>query len=271
MTDPLDRATDALRNAPTPPGPSPELTAATVAALDASFTHRRRRMRLVRALGATAALAAAVTVAVVLGTGSPVSALDTAVVKAKNAKSVKFVSTMVVHHKEFEPQVSTTYYQGTKMRVERENEVRIADYATNQAIFLYPDWEYAFRMKNTQKFDPPLDHFNKFVNTRGRKEGTDDVGGVRADRYHIKLDDKADPRDYRLWVDPRTGWPVKVEAKGKIDLSGAIPGEKEGDYTLTNDRFEWDAPLDEKLFSLDVPPGWELGDGPRMAPPERKK
>ena len=271
MTDPLDRATDALRTAPTPPGPPPELTAATVAALDASFTHRRRRMRLVRALGATAALATAVTIAVVLGTGSPVSALDAAVAKAKNAKSVKFVSTMVVHHKEFEPQVSTTYYQGTKARVEQENQVRVVDYATSQALFLHPDWKYAFRMKGTQKYEPPLDHFNTFVNARGRKEGTDAVGGVTADRYHLKLDRKDDPRDYRLWIDPRAGWPVKVETKGKIDLSGAIPGEKEGDYTVTDDRFEWDAAFDEKLFSLDVPPGWELGDGPRMAPPERKK
>jgi hypothetical protein len=270
MTDPLDRATEALRNAPTPPGPPPELAAATVAALDASFTHRRNRMRLVRAIGATAALAAAVTIAVVLGTGSPASALDAAVAKARNARSVKFVSTMVVHHKEFQPKVSTIYYQGAKMRVEEAGHVRIADYATNRAIFLYPEEKYAWRVKNTQKFDPPLDRFNKFVNSRGRKEGADDVGGVKADRYHLKLDAKADPRDYRLWVDPRTGWPVKVEGKGKVDMSGLFPNEPWPDYTLTDDRFEWDAPLDEKLFGLDVPPGWELGDGPPELRPRKK-
>lgn len=273
MTDPLDRAAAALRAAPTPPGPPPALAAATVAALAAAepaTLRRRRRMRLVRALGATAALAAAVAVAVVLGTGSPVSALDAAVAKAKNARSVKFVTTTTVHHPDFEPKVTTTYYQGAKMRVEEAGHVRVADYAANRAIFLHPDWKYAWRPANMKKFDPPLDHFNKFVNSRGRKEGADDVGGVEADRYRITLDHKDDPADYRVWVDPRTGWPVKVEARGKVDMTGLDPKAPPADYTAVDDCFEWDVPLDEKLFNLEVPPGWELGDGPRQHRPDKK-
>lgn len=272
MTDPLDRAAAALRDTSVPPAPS-DLDAATLAALaaaDLTLATRRRRMRLVRTIGATAALASAVTLAVVLGTGSPASALEAAVAKAKNAKSVRFVSTMVVHHPDFSPQVSTVSYQGSRMRVEHEAQVHIADFATSQALFLHPDWKYAFRAKGSQKYDPPLDYFNKFVNSRGVKEGADDVGGVKADRYRVVVERPADPRDYRMWIDPRTGWPVKVVGKGKVDMSGLDPKAPPADCTITDDRFEWDAPLDAKLFSLDVPPGYELGDGPRMAPPKRK-
>lgn len=270
MTDPLDRAAEALRNAPTTPGPPPELAAATVAALEASFTHRRNRMRLVRAVGATAALAAAVTIAVVLGTGSPASALDAAVAKVKNAKSVKFVNTLVVKHPDFAPQVETVYYQGAKARFEADGRVRIADYAANRGAFVYPDEKYVWRVKSLQKMDPPLAHFNKFVARRGKMHGTEKVGAVEAARYHIRLESKDDPRDYRLWVDPRTGWPVKVEGKGTVDMTGLDPKAPRPEYTITSDRFEWDTPLDEALFSLDVPPGWEVGDGPPELRPRKK-
>jgi hypothetical protein len=60
---------------------------------------------------------------------------------------------------------------------------------------------------------------------------------------------------------------VKVECRGKADMSGLEPKAPPADYTSIDDRFEWDAPLDEKLFSLDVPPGYELGAGPLMARP----
>ena len=273
MTDPLDRAAEVLRAVPIPTGPPPALEAATVAAVataEASSLTRRRRMRLVRTAGAAAALAAAVTLAVVLGTGSPASALDAAVAKAKNAKSVKFVSMMVVKHPEFQPQVSTHYYQGAKVRIEEGGQVRVADYAANRGAFFYPGEKYVWRLTNTRKFDPPLDHFNKFVNARGRKEGADDVGGVRADRYKVVVERKEDPRDYRVWVDPRTGWPVKVEATGKVDLKDLFPGQPPADYTITDDRYGWDVPLDEKLFRLDVPPGWEAGDVPPELRPRKQ-
>ncbi len=264
MTDPLDRAAAALRAAPVPPEP-PALAAATLAALaaaDATLATRRRRMRLVRAIGATAALAACVTVAVLLATGSPASALDAAVAKAKNAKSVKFVSTMVVHHPDFAPRTSTVYYQGAKMRIEEDGQVRVADYAANRAVFLYPEEKYAMRVANTQKFEPPLDHFNKFVNARGVKEGVDLVGGVKADRYRVASGGKGEAREDRMWIDPRTGWPLKLEGKGKADLTGLDPKAPPAAYTLTSDRFEWDVPLDAKLFDLAVPAGWEAGDVP---------
>jgi hypothetical protein len=264
MTDPLDRAAEALRAVPTPPGPPPALEAATVAALAAAepvLIRRRRRMRLVRTLGATAALTAAITLAVVLGTGTP-SALAAAVAKAKNAKSVKFVCTLAVKHPDFTPKVTTVYYQGSKVRIEEEGTVRIIDYAAPKALILYPEQKYAWRPVDVQKYDPPLDHFKKLVNARGQKDGTDDVAGVKADRYRITLDPKADPREYRLWLDPRTGWPVKLEGRGKADMRGYSEKEPPADYTLTQDRFEWDAPLDEKLFSLEVPPGWDVGGAP---------
>jgi outer membrane lipoprotein-sorting protein len=273
MTDPLDRAAAALRDTPVPPGPPPDLTAATLAALaaaDATLATRRRRMKLVRAVGATAALAAAVTLAVVLGTGSPASALQAAVEKAKNAKSVKFVSVLVVKHPEMEPQTTTVYWQGSKVRFEAAGHVRVADYAANRGVFLYPDEKYAWRLKNVEKMEPPLAQYTRFVNTRGARDGTDEIGGVKADRYRLRLERKEDPQDYRLWVDPRTGWPVKLEATGTVLLPDGTGKESPAPYTLTDDRYEWDVPLDAKLFDLGVPAGWEAGDGPPELRPRQK-
>ena len=118
--------------------------------------------------------------------------------------------------------------------------------------------------------DPPLAAYTRFVNTRGQKEGSDEVGGVKVDRYRLRLDRKDDPRDYRLWIDPRTGWPVKLEGTGKVGVPDGTGKEVPCDYTTTDDRYEWDVPLDEKLFSLDVPPGWEAGDGPPELRPRKK-
>lgn len=264
MTDPLDRAAAALRDAPVPPAP-PALAAATLAAVtaaDATLATRRRRMKLVRAVGATAALAACVTLVVVLGTGSPAAALEAAVEKARNAKSVKFVSVMDVKHPDMEPQTTTVYWQGSKVRFEAAGHVRVADYAANRGVFLYPAEKYAWRLKTVAKMEPPLAQYERFVNTRGAKDGRDVIGGVKADRYRLKLERKEDPQEYRLWVNPRTGWPVKLEATGTVSLPDATGKESPVPYTLTDDRYEWDVPLDAKLFDLDVPAGWEAGDAP---------
>lgn len=67
MTDPLDRAAAALRAAPVPPGPPPELRAATVAALHAqtplarpSEPRRAVQRRLVMRIAGFATAAAVV-------------------------------------------------------------------------------------------------------------------------------------------------------------------------------------------------------------------
>ncbi|QDU19270.1 hypothetical protein [Urbifossiella limnaea] len=272
MTDPLDRAAAEVRDTPVPPVPS-DLAAATVAALAAAegtLATRRRRMKLLRTVGATAALAAAVTLVVVLGSGSPASALEAALDKARNARSVKFVSVLHVKHPEMTPQTTTVYWQGAKVRFEQGDHVRVADYAANCGVFLYPAVKYAWRLKNVAKMEPPLAQYERFVASRGAKDGTDDVRGVKADRYRLKVDRKDDPQDVRLWVDPRTGWPVKLEATGTVQMPDGTGKDTPAPYTLTDDRYEWDAPLDAKLFEVEVPAGWEAGDVPPELRPRKE-
>ncbi|MFO0796022.1 MAG: hypothetical protein U0804_01020 [Gemmataceae bacterium] len=272
MTDPLDRAAAALRDTPAPPVPS-DLAAATVAALaaaDTALVTRRRRMKLIRTVGATAALAAAVTVAVVLGTGSPASALEAALDKARHARSVKFVSVLDVKHPEMTPQTTTVYWQGSQARFEAADHVRVADYAANRGVFLYPGEKYVWRLKTAAKMEPPLAQYERFVASRGAKDGTDDVRGVKADRYKLRVERKDDPQDVRLWVDPRTGWPVKLEATGTVKLPDATGKVVAVPYTVTDDRYEWDVPVDAKRFDLEVPAGWEAGDGPPELRPRKE-
>ena len=186
--------------------------------------------------------------------------------KAKDAKSVKYVSTLVVKHPDFEPQVSTHYLLGDKMRVEDAGRVRVADYAANRGVFLYPEDRYAWPVKNAKQFESPLAHFNRFLGLPGEKEGVDEVAGVKADRYRVRPPRRPgpnEPDEFRVWVDPRGGWPVKVETRGKADLTGSHgPAAPRADVVITDDRFEWDAALDAKLFALDPPPGWTVGTEP---------
>jgi outer membrane lipoprotein-sorting protein len=273
--DPLAAATAALQSAPTPPVPDDLAAAATAALVNrlpapAQNVRRKRFMRYARYGAATAAAAAvAVTAAVIWPSGSSAAMLHAALQKARQAESVRYTQTLAVEG--IPDNVELARLRGHQFRIEAADgsQVRVADLKARQAVILDTDRRLA------QQIDLPagpdgqpslLDSLNKLAGRPGEKAGEEDAGGVRTVKYKVTVDaPKGAPRDWSVWVDPKTGWPVKLRAAGKVAVPQADGKEKEVPYTLTLDRFEWNAAFDEKLFSLATPEGYRAIKG--IAPP----
>jgi outer membrane lipoprotein-sorting protein len=62
---------------------------------------------------------------------------------------------------------------------------------------------------------------------------------------------------YLMWIDPHSDLPVKVV------MSEAKEGQK-SHVTITLSEFQWNTPLDESLFTLDLPAGYEFEEQRRI-------
>jgi hypothetical protein len=77
--------------------------------------------------------------------------------------------------------------------------------------------------------------------------GTEQVDGKDTTKYRCEHPSG----HYLLWVDAKTNLPVKVVvSESRDDAAPAVI------VTMTN--FQWNVPLDESLFTLDIPAGYEL-------------
>jgi outer membrane lipoprotein-sorting protein len=276
--DTLEDATGALREAPVPPGPPPELVAATVAlihnrlagAVPAEQVRRERRRRIMRYASFTTAAA------VILGTagvlwfgGTSAAAFQKAIEKARRAESVGYTQRLAVEG--IPEQVEIARIRGDQFRIEDGDgtRTRIANLRTRKAVFLDADRKLAqFVDLPVGQETPPglLESLNKLAGQDGEKVGDEDVAGTRATKFRLKRDEpKGGAEEWFVWIDPKTGWPVKMQNTGKVALTQENGQEKMVPYTLTLDKFEWNAKFEDKLFSLDAPTGYKSVKG--IAPP----
>lgn len=278
--DVLDEATRALRDAPLPPGPPPDLTAATVAAMQrltgtvpaSDPTRQQRRRKIMRYIGYGTATAAAVALATTaalfwLGGGQAV-ALDDVLNNVNKAESVTFVEKQKLGD---QPEMEMKYaIRGPLVRIDAAGvTVFVLDTKEKKGLMLFP------AAKAYQKIDK--DSPNKIHGPAGGKSPIDDIlalrdrkatvekdklDGKEVQKLTIKGDPKADPPgDWVLWIDPETKLPVKMTYSGKT-----IAGDKEVPVTKTYEKFEWNAKLEDKLFDMTVPAGYKEGF-PGQAPP----
>jgi len=195
------------------------------------------------------------------------SALHKALQKAKRAESVGYTQTLAVEG--FPEHVEIVRVRGEQFRIEDADgsRTRIANLRTRQAMFLDADRKLAQMVEiPVGKETPPslLDTLNKLTGQDGEKVGAEDVGKVRANKFKVKgVFDKGE--EWFVWIDPKTDWPVKMQGTGKSSITQEDGKEKEVPYTLTLEKFEWDAKFDDKLFSLDPPAGYRKFKG--IAPP----
>lgn len=265
MTDPIDRAADALRADPVPPGPPPDLLAATVAALTPPGgsaprpvppTRRRRLMRIVGF--STAATAAAIAVAVGLfglGGRAPAAELADALDNVKAAKSYRMtVSATVGGKKLFEMR---SYLQGDRMRFEAPGVmVMIAD-AKGNVLHLDPAAKTASR--------PTLDELAKVKPAKEVEEFVRRVREMKGEGVTALPDEMLDGRavkvftvtgvtlndvksDWKVWVDPGRKVPVRLEM--------ATPADPK--VVVTTEYADWDKEFDAKLFDTTVPEGYTV-------------
>ena len=82
--------------------------------------------------------------------------------------------------------------------------------------------------------------------------GEKEIDGKRVSGFRITKEDQNYSYEITLWADYKKGFPYMVETKAKSLDSSPIT------ITTTMKNFNLDAELDEKLFSLELPPGYMI-------------
>ena len=262
--DALEDATGALRGAPVPAGPSTELSAATVAAIQTRLARRRRRT-IMRYIGFGTATAAAVAVATAAGIlwfgGSAAAHVQKAIDNAEKATSVKV--TMTIENKGKVTEVRTLYRQGDAVRVETvadatlpDNPIMVVDLKTRKLLTLLPGTKGAERGElAAQEAQAVAGMLGDFAGLKAHLGGGDDkavkalgeekIGDRKTTAYEITAAGPI-PGVWKVWVDPKTDLPVRLRLAGAAKQS------------LTFDFEDWNKKFDAKLFSQDVPEGYTL-------------
>jgi outer membrane lipoprotein-sorting protein len=92
-----------------------------------------------------------------------------------------------------------------------------------------------------------FDKLKNIASDKAEPIGEKSIGGVRAQGFRVQQNGET----LTVWVHPKTSLPLVIEQKFRA-------GDREVTTTMTD--FVFDPKLDDSLFSLDVPPGYELRD-----------
>jgi outer membrane lipoprotein-sorting protein len=261
--DVLDRATAALRDARISDGPSLQLTASTVEALQTSnpapsVIRRIQRRKLMFRVARYGAAAAAVILVVMAGAfwlldRTASTTFADMVENVKRAKSVSFVA-----HQKFAIELETkVFIQGNLIRCEIPDAlVLIADLNQRKVLELDPyrkvaRWIDKKDRPDIEELKDPIEQLRNLkedAKDHAKSLGDEEVGGRKCHVYQIKGLAKSSwigGDQFTLWVDVKTGLPVKIHADDEHT-------------SLTFEDFKWDEPLKTDLFSLEIPKGYTL-------------
>jgi outer membrane lipoprotein-sorting protein len=258
----LTDATRALLDAPCPPGPPPELVAATVAAATARLAgttpagelapHSRRRMRM-RLIGyATAGVALAAALVWAAGTSAEAQVQRAAeeAGKAKSFRSVRRTGATI--------EAVVTVQGNALRREEPDKSVLVIDFGTRTALALDLVAKTATRSKlSADEADALANQLadardvlgfyrrlkadvkrleNEKIGTRDTHVYTIAVPVVRPGGVNLQV-------KRTLWQDPKTGLPVRFACH-----------EATGD--VVSDFESWNEEFPAALFECKVPPGF---------------
>jgi hypothetical protein len=268
----LERATDALRDFPIPPGPDSAVRDGVLRALQADSSPRstnpqlQRRRTIVRILSLAASL---LIFAAVIGWLVPSGSSSGGAAFAEMLKEMVGIRTAVFKSRAEwtntkPPQVleMTNYVlEPGRMRIEQgEGDGRyisIVDFRPDekQVLGLYPPKKTAARSRvefpEDKKFTSIMKLFRELSEGSAQFLGREMIDGRETLKYHGQM--PAGPNSnayYWLWIAADDHLPVKMVTSGGTDdlnTSGFI-------QTATD--FRWNVPLDESLFSLEVPEGY---------------
>jgi prepilin-type processing-associated H-X9-DG protein len=173
--------------------------------------------------------------------------------KVRAVRSVKFTSTVTM-----EGGPSTTYEVlrlepgRSRMTDARTGMVTIIDKVGGRQLLLIPEAKKAiltvFEGPAEPARDQPVTLLDKITRLRkgaGQKLGRRVIGGRTVSGFRGRLEGG----EWVVWADPQTGLPVRMEATSSL----MVPG-----FRMAMTDFEWDIGLDESLFSLTPPEGYQV-------------
>lgn len=166
------------------------------------------------------------------------------------AESVVYNMTDTRKDQPADTRTTTHYAQGGASRVEYPTGTIIA---VNGRRLVFDPHAKIYRIDTYSPEQPRnlpqefLDALLEVKDNTAKALGEEKIGGVAAKKYEVAVGKPgaSGPDIYTLWLDPDTGYPVKVHVV-----------RWKSDFTNTYDKFRWNEKLDPKLFSLDPPEGY---------------
>lgn len=143
--------------------------------------------------------------------------------------------------------VVTTYIQAGAAREEYSNGVTIL--ADDTLLTMIHSKKTYRKVPSRVKLKSAAEVLAQFLgvkNENAKELGNEKLGEVIARKYEVKVGGLG-AGTTTLWVDPKTGFPVKVHFAAA-----------DGKHLVTLEKFRWNDKLDPKLFSLNPPAGYKL-------------
>lgn len=278
--DVVGRAADALRRTPVPPGPAAALIASTIEALASSEAQRtvsppgvarpnRRRelmFRMARYGGFTAAAGLLLAFLAVTLSTREAAAFAEVLENVKDAETVTFTNLQQIGT---QPALPVKWsVKADKYRMEFPGGMAVvADLGAKRGLQLDP------ARKEAQVLTAHADAGTGNIVEDLRKVKPEDVEPAGEQQHEGRT-----VRVYRsnkvvllgmkgaettLLVDPETDLPVRIVVIAqKAGEPIGDTGKTASGVTLTFEDFDWNAPLADALFSLDVPPGYTTVEKP---------
>jgi outer membrane lipoprotein-sorting protein len=262
--DILARAEASLRSMSVPDGPSHEVASRILAALHAAPEVAARR----RPGGGIARwalrLAAAVLLAVGLGTLAgtwllrPAAALAEVAQKLRDARTLSYRTTSQVSG-QLTPVVQRMLIKAPGLiRAEAEggptytlfdasrNRTLVVDRKSRSALLL--EGPAPAEKKTTDMAAKEVEGLRRLAESKGELVGRRRIGKVEATGFRVRQG----WQDLVVWLDPRAKLPVRVDLKARVN-------DMEVTGSLTD--FQIDPPLDDALFRFEPPAGYTLTKG----------
>jgi hypothetical protein len=277
----LNKAINALKNEPVPPGPPQQTIDVTLKKLGQAAekphttpvkkqTKATERIKIMKNLAKIAA-AAAIIIAALIGISRFGGSIDGASVAwadvlnvMEQVPTVVFKMTTVITFSEKNRELSTKseVYDGG----EYGNRVDI--YMNGQLTmqkFLLPKEKVAYRIQPKEKMysrfvlsenqaategDMPRQWVEIILSEDYVELGKGNINGIEVEGVEVQNSQLlgGDEGIVRLWVDVETNLPVRMELEGKMMESGAKRPTKH-----VMEDFQWDVQLDANIFEPDIP------------------
>ena len=287
--DLLDRATEALCQAPVPPGPPPEAVARALAAVRETDVIPLTILGRIKTMKRIAKIAVAATILVALGIlvswivigGSSTNIAFARVADAlDNLRSATYDCTMEMKNP-MDGKTNTTTMKGLFLAPSRErvemsmsmgsakdkcSGIMILDHQAMKGLTLAPEQKLATMIDLSKLKKPAGGRPDIFETVRQLvREGSSSPGEKVESLGKKEIDGRvvvgfrthSNMADMTLWADPQTAHLVQVE----VDMPGGS-----GHGVMSN--FRYDMELDPSLFSLEPPAGYTVNNMQAALPVE---
>jgi prepilin-type processing-associated H-X9-DG protein len=179
------------------------------------------------------------------------------------AKTISWTATYIAEGKEI-ANMKTMVKEPYFMRIEVSDErIMIFNMQQRRVLVLNTKIKGAFAF-TTSTITEPFNTYDTFKNFRQidkfdvKHIGTEIISNRKAEIF--ELTDKNNSQRTKIWVDPQTELPFRMESNIKDTEEKPIGG------TITISDIVFDEEMDISLFSLDIPEGYKITDGNLVSP-----